>query len=169
MRFINKFNYFLNSMKTKFYIVGMLVFLLLLSGCGYKIVKNNGNNTNVVNEQKTESDKNEIFAKKQECVSYQKSIEQKLKELDFTNENVALSNHLDEIWFSDSLNSCLYSYKTLWQYLGNNKGTSGSKIEFEYTIYDYLENKLLFNTSDGLIGRPAAIKAFDNRKDEFKK
>lgn len=156
-------------MKTKFYFVGMIVFLLILSGCSYKIVKNDDNKTDVNNGQKTEANKNEVFAKKQECVSYQKSIEQKLKELDFTNENVALSNHLDEIWFSSSLNSCLYSYKTLWQYLGDNKGTSGSKIEFDYTIYDYLENKLLFNTSDGLVGRTAAVEAFDNRKAEFKK
>lgn len=88
-------------------------------------------------------------------------MEQKIAKLDFENKNIAIGNDLDEIWFSPSTNSCLYSVNQLYQYLKENK------IEREYSIYDYLENKLLFHSSEGLT--ESAFDVFKKRIEELKK
>lgn len=106
-----------------------------------------------------------LFEKKQECASYRPAIEKKLLELNFQNENVVTTNHLDEIWFSPSMNTCLYSSNELWQYLKEKK------IEYQYNIYDYLGNNLVMNVMEipGSVSRVDALNAFNNRKEELKK
>ncbi len=106
-----------------------------------------------------------LFEKKQECASYRTAIEKKLLELNFQNENVVTTNHLDEIWFSPSMNTCLYSSNELWQYLKEKK------IEYQYNIYDYLGNNLVMNVMEipGSVSRVDALNAFNNRKEELKK
>ena len=106
-----------------------------------------------------------LFDKKQECSSYRPAVEKKLTELNFQNENVVTTNHLDEIWFSPSMNTCLYSSNELWQYLKEKK------IEYQYNIYDYLGNNLVMNVMEipGSVSRVDALNAFNNRKEELKK
>ena len=106
-----------------------------------------------------------LFEKKQECASYRPAMEKKLAELNFQNENVVTTNHLDEIWFSPSMNTCLYSSNELWQYLKERK------IEYQYNIYDYLGNDLVMNVMEipGSVSRVDALNAFNNRKEELKK
>lgn len=106
-----------------------------------------------------------LFEKKQECASYRPAMEKKLAELNFQNENVVTTNHLDEIWFSPSMNTCLYSSNELWQYLKEKK------IEYQYNIYDYLGNDLVMNVMEipGSVSRVDALNAFNNRKEELKK
>ena len=108
---------------------------------------------------------NALFEKKQECASYRPAIEKKLAELNFQNENVVTTNHLDEIWFSLSMNTCLYSSNEFWQLLKEKK------IEYQYNIYDYLGNNLVMNVMEipGSVSRLDALNAFNNRKEELKK
>jgi PBP1b-binding outer membrane lipoprotein LpoB len=103
----------------------------------------------------------DIFKKKQECVSYSPNIEKKIKELDFRNENIVVTNMLDEIWFSPSRNSCLYSSKGFVEYLKKDI------TQWEYSIHDYLENKNLFYTWDDLNKNSYLI--FESKKEELKK
>ncbi len=106
-----------------------------------------------------------LFEKKQECASYRPAIEKKLAELNFQNENVITSNHLDDVWFSPSMNTCLYSSNELWQYLKEKR------IGYQYHIYDYLESNQIFSNSEipGSVTRLDALNAFDKRKEELKK
>ncbi|MBU4338540.1 hypothetical protein KKD57_03210 [Patescibacteria group bacterium] len=96
----------------------------------------------------------ELFQKKQECKVYQNNIEQKIKSFDFSNENVVITNFLDEAWFSPTLNTCLYSLEEWSRYLKDDTREIG------YSIYDYLENKIIYHTS--------ARAEFQKSKAEFK-
>ena len=113
----------------------------------------------------SEMSANALFEKKQMCSSYRVAIEKKLAELNFQNENVITANNLDEIWFSPSMNTCLYSSNELWQYVKEKK------IEYGYSIYDYLENNLVMHTSEipGSVSSFEALNAFNSRKEELKK
>ncbi len=106
-----------------------------------------------------------LFEKKRECASYRSTIEKKLSDLNFQNENVVTTHFLDEIWFSPSMNTCLYSSQELWQLLKEKN------IEYQYNIYDYLGNNLVMNVMEipGSVSRRDALNAFNNRKEELKK
>ncbi len=106
-----------------------------------------------------------LFEKKQECASYRPAIEKKLAELNFQNENIVTTNHLDEIWFSPSMNTCLYSSRELWQDIKEKK------VTYQYSIYNYLGNNLVMNVMEipGSVSRVDALNTFNNWKEDLKK
>lgn len=141
------------------------VLMVILIGSLYFNFQSKFGTSNDKGQTTSEVSADDLFKKKQECASYRPAIEKKLLELNFQNENVVTTNHLDEIWFSPSMNTCLYSSKELWQYLKEKK------IEYQYDIYDYLGNNLLMNVIEipGSVSRVDALNAFNNRKEELKK
>lgn len=108
----------------------------------------------------------DLFKKKQECASYSSDIEQKLLALNYQNENVVTTNHLDEIWFSPSGNTCMYSSNEVWQYLKESK-----EVTISNNIYDYLGSTMIFSATEipQSVSRLDAKNAFNKRKEELKK
>lgn len=142
--------------------LGVLVATLVISIYFSFQLKNEDEKQAQINSQITAD---AFFEKKQECASYRPAIEKILAGQNFQNENVNTGTHLDEIWFSPSLNTCLYSVDELWQYIKE------SKLEYNYSIYDYLGNSLIVNFSEvpGSVSRVDALDAFKKRKEELKK
>jgi len=112
-----------------------------------------------------ESSNDGLFKKKQECASYLSAIEKKLVELDTRSEKGTHSNVLNEIWFSPSMNTCLYSSFGYWETFKDKK------IIYEYQIYDYFGNSLVESMMEvpGSVSRLDAFNTFNSRKDELKK
>lgn len=139
---------------------------ILIGGTGsfYFISKTDSKISSVENST-TNMGFEDVFKKKQECASYHSNIRIKLSELDFQNEKIAVTNYLDEIWFSPSQNTCMYSVIEFWEDLKENK------ISYQYNIYDYLSNKLILNISEipNFVNRVEALNAFNNQKEELKK
>ena len=107
----------------------------------------------------------ELFDKKQKCSVNKSKIEADLEKQYFENENIVTSYHLDEIWFSPSLNSCLYSINEMIQYLKDKK------LIYAYAIKDYFSNELIIHISEipGTINRMSALNDFEAKKIELKK
>lgn len=149
--------------KNKNIIIAVLAVILI--GSLYFNFQSNSETPNNTERVTSKVSADALFEKKQECALYRPVIEKKLAELNFQNENVVTTNRLDEIWFSSSMNTCLYSSNELWQYLKEKK------IEYQYNIYDYLGNNLVMNVMEipGSVSRADALNAFNNRKEELKK
>lgn len=153
--------------KNKNIIIGILTIVLITSLYFNFRFKNESDLKNVqpqgVSEVKISSD--DLFQKKQKCASYRADIEKILENQYFKNENVISSYHLDEIWFSPSLNTCLYSSNEWNQYLKEKT------IEPEYSIYDYLQSDMIFHSSPvpETVTRREALDSFNKRKEELKK
>lgn len=90
----------------------------------------------------------DLFEKKQECASYRREIEEKLKK-----ESMVVGYHLDEIFYSPSKSSCLYSYQS---YALKN-----------YYIADYLTNENVFG-SGGITDETERFKSWRERIEELK-
>lgn len=149
--------------KTKNIIIAVLTVVLI--GSLYFNFQLKSETSNNIEQTTSKVSADALFEKKQECASYRPAIEKKLEELNFQNENIVTTNHLDEIWFSPSMNTCLYSSNEFWQYLKEKK------IEYQYNIYDYLGNNLVMNVMEipDSVSRIDALNAFNNRKEELKK
>jgi len=78
------------------------------------------------------------FEKKQECESHRPGLESELKDKGYMGQNISVFNYLDEIWFSPSLNTCLYSSKQLISDSKKNMST------IEFSIHDLLANRKLY-------------------------
>ena len=95
-----------------------------------------------VRSNKKEQAEKFAFEKKKECASYLDEINKKIPKGGKL-EGTTIIHELDEVWYSPTLNSCLYSIKST---------ISATDSSFEtipvYVIYDYLTNKevpLMFN------------------------
>lgn len=96
---------------------------------------------------------NELFEKKQECANYENEIEQEI-----TIQNKWLQEsfyELDQIFYSPTQNSCLYSYK--WISRQNN---FTEKNILDYFIADYLTKDIIFQINN--------INDYDSKINELK-
>lgn len=135
----------------KTYTIFLLTSVLFLSGCSYKVVKEEQN------------DQKDIFDKKQECAKYRVAIEQELEnDMEYSLERKLL----DEIFFSPSENSCLYSYTSY--YIDANGIPMNKKVMgTEYAIKNFLTNETILS-GNSVINTEIA-NYYIQRKNELKK
>lgn len=100
---------------------------------------------------------NEIFEKKKECANYQNEMKQSMKNYisksnlwqdideDIKNEKIRL--YLRDVFYSEKNNSCLYAFNKAEDKIQDIE----SYIEITYYIVDYLNNNLLYETSQGCL------------------
>lgn len=105
-----------------------------------------------VSRERDKKQENEYyFLKKQECVSYKSEMEEDLISDIFL-------YFLDEIFFSPSRNSCLYSFISPITY----KDKTGTM----YYITDYFTNENIFSVST--LTSDTAMEYFETKKEELK-
>jgi len=151
------------SMKNTWIYLVIIVLFLGLSFSIYQNVKDShtSETNSQITEKKIETSENISFAQKQECAQYRSIIEAKLKdEYEWSDEEGEAYAELDEIWYSQNLDSCLYSFK---QTTFAPKDTLVAK---GYSIYDYTSNKNLFGATDA--NNSNALKLFEAKKLELK-
>lgn len=152
----------ISSVNMNKYLAGSVIaVLLVLLGISVYFNINRSSHAQATSKEVVAATDSDAFERKQECASYRTDIEARIKELDMENQNVVIYHFLDEIWFSPSENSCLYSMDEIWDY------KKESKIQKDYSIYDFLGNRLIFHTSDGLVADAHSV--FEARKAELKK
>lgn len=101
------------------------------------------------------------FEQKQKCASYRTDIELKIAdEYEWSGDAGSAYSELDEIWYSTSRDSCLYSFKQRIVY-SYDAGTVNS-----YGIYDYLQNTTLLDIADS--NNPNASAMFEQKKLELR-
>lgn len=101
------------------------------------------------------------FEKKQECAQYQDAITKKVRdEYSWSSDTATAYATFDEMWFSPSNNSCLYSMKQIITF------PALKKAEHTYSISDYLTGEEIWsmNQSD----TPDAYSQFEQKKAELK-
>jgi hypothetical protein len=100
------------------------------------------------------------FVQKQECAKYTNVIEEKLKSNSWEALGATGTSRLEEIWFSPQKNSCLYSViEEIYEY-------DSGETDYKYWIFDYLENKTIFNLTD-IYDADASIK-FEEKKTQLR-
>lgn len=101
------------------------------------------------------------FSQKQECASYRNEIESRISdEYIWSDSAGSAHSELDEVWYSISRNSCLYSFKQQ-RFYSYDKSTVNS-----YSIYDYLQNTTLLDINDS--SNPKAFVLFEQKKEELR-
>ena len=116
----------------------------------------NRNSAEVTQSPLPQSSEAELFARKKECGSYRKGIEDLLAHSDDGTRDL-----FDEVFYSPSLNTCLYSYRSLY-IDADGKPMDLKTMGQDYAVVDYLTNKEVFraNTvrSENVIESFAAVK-----------
>lgn len=100
-----------------------------------------------------------FFEKKKECNSYRSDIERILEK------DILSRNSLDEIFYSPSLNSCLYSY-TGYAIDMNGKPMDLKIMGINYLIVDYFTNETIVNGNSVI--SPNIYRFFEDRKKDLK-
>lgn len=80
------------------------------------------------------------FAKKKECATYIENIKTDISSQ--STGQIRSKHTLDEVWYSPSRNSCLYSFESTITFSDSPESILG------YTIKDYLENKTVLTFTD---------------------
>ncbi|MDD3823157.1 MAG: hypothetical protein PHN93_05380 [Sphaerochaetaceae bacterium] len=90
--------------------------------------------------------KNDLFKHKQECSSYREDIERLLQK----DQEFSLSRKvLDEIFYSPSLNTCLYSY-TSTHFNANGKPMDIKVMGEDFVIVDYFTGENIFSHNSAI-------------------
>ena len=121
----------------KIMVISLLVGSIVLAGCV---------------QQKWLS-QDELFEKKKECANYQNEMKQSMKnyiskstlwqDIDEDIKNKKIRLYLRDVFYSKKTNSCLYAFNKAEDKMQDIE----SYIEITYYIVDYLNNNLLYKTS----------------------
>ena len=117
----------------KKYITVGIIFVLVLISYGLFSYTKNSNIIKVAEATKKEEEL--AFTNKQKCASYLDDINKKLAASNEAGKSWDSSFMLEEVWFSKSQNSCLYSVRASMV-----TGKDG-KTFTSYQIWDYLTSK----------------------------
>lgn len=142
----------MNKNKSKNIVISVLVVLLGLSLYF-------GFFNNDVLFSKNSVSKQDLFKQKQECGSYRNDVEKLLQK----DQELSLSREIfDEVFYSPSLNTCLYSYTV--NYVDADGKAADIKIMGEdYIIVDYLTGRIVF--SENSVTHNAAPEEITKGKD----
>ena len=124
----------MNMEKNKNITIGILVILLGLSLYFSFFGNDESSSQNIISEQ-------DLFKQKQECGSYKNDVEKLLQK----DQEFSLSRKMfDEMFYSQSLNTCLYSYTSTYVD-ADGKPMDIKVMGQEFVIIDYFTGRNVFS------------------------